>query len=402
MSNHSNKKSILTILTVIVFVLGGTFLITIFARGYKLSFNLKNTPSFSSTGIISATSKPKGASVYVNDKLVTATDDTLNLSPDEYTIKIVEDGYLPWEKKIQVKKEVVYQTNTNLFRSVSDLKPITLTGAINPTLSPDGDFVVYSVASASAAKDNGLYLLQLVDNSIPFSKGSSKLLLSNQSNIDWSKYTFTFSPDSKQVLAQNKTNSTAYLLNIDSIDTKSLYDVSLKLSLIEKDWQTQIQEIIKTKLAKLPKELTEFISTASAQDILFTSDDKKILYLTNKDGNLIKNIITPPPAQSTQTQNRDIKANSYYVYDIEDDTNFLIGSKDTIYQPKWLNNSYNLVFVEDQKIQTIEYDATNKQTLFAGNFDKNAVYPWLDGSKIVTLTVPYNEAKENLYAIYIK
>lgn len=402
MSNHSNKKSILTILMVTIFIIGGTFLLTIFARGYKLSFNLKNTPSFSSTGIISATSKPKGASVYINDKLITATDDTINLSPDEYTIKIVEDGYLPWEKKIQVKKEIVYQTNTNLFRSVSDLKPITLTGAINPTISQDGDFVVYAVASASAAKDNGLYLLQLVDNVIPFNKTSSKLLVSNQSNIDWSKYTFTFSPDSKQVLAQNKINNSAYLLTIDSIDAKNLYDVSLKLSLIEKDWQTQTQEIIKTKLAKIPKELANFVSTSSAQDVLLTSDNKKVLYLAKQDGDLNKDIITPPPAQSTQTQNRDIKANNYYVYDIEDDTNFLIGNKNNIYKPTWLNNSYNLVFVEDQKIQTIEYDATNKQILFAGNFDKDAVYPWLDGSKIVTLTAPYNEAKENLYAIYIK
>lgn len=402
MSNHSNKKSILTIILVVIFVFGGTCLISFFAKGYKLSFNFKNTPSFSSTGIISVTSKPKGASVYVNDKLVTATDDTLNLNPGEYNIKIVEDGYLPWEKKIQVKKEIVYQTNTNLFRSVSDLKPITLTGAINPAISQDGDFVVYAVASASAAKDNGLYLLQLVDNVIPFNKTSSKLLVSNQSNIDWSKYTFTFSPDSKQVLAQNKINNSAYLLTIDSIDAKNLYDVSLKLSLIEKDWQTQTQEIIKTKLAKIPKELANFVSTSSAQDVLLTSDNKKVLYLAKQDGDLNKDIITPPPAQSTQTQNRDIKANNYYVYDIEDDTNFLIGNKNNIYKPTWLNNSYNLVFVEDQKIQTIEYDATNKQILFAGNFDKDAVYPWLDGSKIVTLTAPYNEAKENLYAIYIK
>lgn len=402
MSNHSNKKSILTIILVVIFVLGGTCLISFFAKGYKLSLNPKNVPSFSSTGIISVTSKPKGASVYVNDKLVTATDDTLNLNPGEYNIKIVEDGYLPWEKKIQVKKEIVYQTDTNLFKSVSDLKPITLTGAINPAISQDGDFVVYAVASASAAKDNGLYLLQLVDNVIPFNKTSSKLLVSNQSNIDWSKYTFTFSPDSKQVLAQNKINNSAYLLTIDSIDAKNLYDVSLKLSLIEKDWQNQTQEIIKTKLTKIPKELANFISTTSAQDILLTSDNKKVLYLAKQDGDLNKNIITPPPAQSTQTQNRDIKANNYYVYDIEDDTNFLIGNKNNIYKPTWLNNSYNLVFVEDQKIQTIEYDATNKQILFAGNFNKDAVYPWLDGSKIVTLTAPYNEAKENLYAIYIK
>ena len=53
-------------------------------------------------------------------------------------------------------------------------------------------------------------------------------------------------------------------------------------------------------------------------------------------------------------------------------------------------------------IQTVEYDNTNKLTLFAGNFDKNVVYPWLDGSKIITLTAPYNNAQENLYSISIR
>ena len=58
-------------------------------------------------------------------------------------------GY--WQKDIEIKKEVVYQTNTQLFRSSPDLKAITTTGAINPTLSPNGNLVIFSVASASAS-----------------------------------------------------------------------------------------------------------------------------------------------------------------------------------------------------------------------------------------------------------
>jgi hypothetical protein len=68
----------------------------------------------------------------------------------------------------------------------------------------------------------------------------------------------------------------------------------------------------------------------------------------------------------------------------------------------WIANSNNFIYIEDQKIQTTEYDNTNKQTLFAGNFNKNAVYPWLNGSKIIILIAPYNNAQENFYSISIK
>lgn len=395
-----NKKSLLIMTSVLIFIIGATTGIILYAKGYKIS--TKGKISFLATGIISATSKPKGASVYINDRLITATDDTINLTPDDYTIKIVKDGYLPWEKNIKVQKEIVYQTNTQLFRSSPDLKPITLTGAINPSVSPDNSLVVFSVASASATKDNGLYLLRLNDTATSLFKSSTEQLSSNLSNINWSDFVFTFSPNSKQILATNPIKDINYLIDLSTTTNyKNLYDVTARLSLIKEEWRLQEQDIIKTKLTLIPKELQPFISTTSAKSIIFNEDDTKVLYLAQADGNLKKDIITPPPAQSTQNQSRDIQKDNYYVYDFKDDTNFWVGSKD-LYRPAWVANSNNLIYIEDQKIQTIEYDNTNKQTLFAGNFDKDAVYMWLDGSKVIVLIAPYDNAQENLYSITIK
>ena len=396
-----NKRSLLVIFFVLIFIIGTTIGITFFAKGYQIS--TKGKIGFLATGIISATSKPEGASVYINDRLITATDDTINLTPGDYTIKIVKDGYLPWQKNIQVKKEIVYQTTTQLFRSAPDLKPITVTGAINPAVSPNGSLVAFSVASASATKDNGLYLLELGNKCcFIFTKDSAKQLSSNLQNLNWSDFTFIFSPNSKQILANNAVKNINYLIDLSTTtDYKNLYDVTAKLDLIKEEWNIQEQEIIKIKTALLPIELQPFVSTISAKTIIFNEDETKVLYLAQIDGNLKKDIITPPPAQSTQSQSRDIKKDNYYVYDFKDDTNFWLGSKD-LYNPNWIANSNNLVYVEDQKIQTVEYDNTNKQTIFAGNFNKDAVYPWLDGSKIITLIAPYNNAQENLYSITIK
>lgn len=402
MNQHSNKKSLLLISIVSFSIVFLTLIISFIARGYKI--NLKQGTILTATGILSATSEPKGASVYLDEKLVTATDNTLNLSPNTYTVKIVKDGYLPWQKTIQIKKETVYQTNTQLFRSVPDLKPITYTGAINPIVSPDNTKIVYAVASASASVDNGLYLMELTNSfSLNFTKNTAKQLSQNLANINWTDFTFEFSPNSRQVLATNSLKNVAYLISLDTaINPKNLYDVTPTLNTIKTDWQDQLSQQMNSKLAKVPTVLQGLISTASAQDLQFSASEEKILFLAQKDGNLETNLITPPPSQSTQKQSRDIKAGNYYVYDLKDDTSFLIGSKNDIHNLTWLDSSDNIVFTNLQTIKVADYDGTNQQTLFAGNFNSNTVFPMPGGSKITTITSPYSGAPENLYTISIK
>jgi hypothetical protein len=402
MSNPSNKKSLTIILSVVALIVGGTFLISIIARGYQLNFkNLKSGSILQATGILSATSNPKAASVFIDDRLVTATDDTLNLSPGQYTIKISKDGYLPWQKTIQIKKETVYQSNAQLFRSVSDLRPITLSGAINPIMSPDGSKIIYAVASASASLDNGLYQIALNDSIIPLGQNLPRQLAPNFPNIDWSKFTFSFSPNSRQVLANFK--DTHYLISLDSpITLKNIQDVTARLSLIKEDWQNQSLQMTLAKLDHVPAEIKNLVSTDSAKNISLSPSEDKIFYLAKTDGQVKENIVSPPPAQSTQTQTRQVKKGNFYVYDLKDDTNFLIGNNSALLNPLWLPNSNDIVFIEDNKIKVIEYDGTNKQILFAGNFNKDTVFPWSDGSKIVTLTSAYIGAPENLYSISIR
>jgi len=402
MNQHTNRKSILLISIVSFSIVFLTFIISLIARGYKI--NLKQGTILTATGILSATSEPKAASVYLDEKLVTATDNTLNLSPDTYTVKIVKDGYLPWQKTIQIKKETVYQTNTQLFRSVPDLKPITYTGAINPTVSPDNTKIVYVVASSSASIDNGLYLMELNNTfSLNFSKNTAKQLSQNLSNVKWSDFSFQFSPNSRQILATNSIKNISYLISLDTtINPKNLYDVTPTLTTIKTDWQNQLNQLMSSKMAKIPLELQDLVSTASAQDLQFSASEEKILFLAKKDGNLRQNIVTPPPSQSTQPQSRDVKEGNYYVYDLKDDTNFLIGSKNEIFNLSWLDSSDNIVFTNQQNIKVADYDGTNQQTLFAGKFNPSTVFPMPGGSKITTLVSPYQGAPENLYTISIK
>jgi hypothetical protein len=401
MKKNSNQRSLFILFSVASFIIISTYAISLIARGYR--FSIKDGLVIKATGMVSAISRPKGASVYIDDKLVTATDDTINLTPGVYSLKINKDGFLPWQKTITIKPETVYQADIQLFSAVPDLKPLTVTGAINPSANIDNTKIVYSVASASATKDNGLYLIE--SNGLPISliRGISHQLSPNTATINWSKFTFVFSPNSREILATSIDNKTNYLLNLDApIQPTKLTDATDKLSTIKQEWQTQTTILLTAKLDRIPKDIQSFVATSSAKNIQLSSDENKILYLAQSDGNITKNIITPPPAQSTQNQSRAVKKDNYYVYDIKDDTNFLLGNIKDLSNPSWLPNSNNIVFVQNQNLYVIEYDGTNQQTLFSSNFDPNCVYPWVDGSKIVILTSAYPSAPANLYTISTK
>ena len=402
MNTKKDKKGLLIFSLVFTFIICTTYLISIYARGYQINF--KKGLSLSATGLISATSKPKSAPVFINDHLVTATDDTINLTPDNYIIKIAKDGYFPWVKKVTIKKEVVYQTDSHLFRSVPDIKIITPIGAINPTISSDNSKIIFSVASASASKDNGLYQFDLSSSSIfPINKSNLHQLAPNFHGIDWSKYTFEISPNSKQLIATSSINKTSWLINLEEpINQNNIKDISIRKDLVLQEWKDQETTQISEKINKLPPIFKNFVSTQSAKNIQYNQTEEKVLYLSTSDYKL-EQIIPPPLDQSTQTQERNIKKDNWYIYNLKDDTNFIIGSKNDIFNPSWLNNSNSIVCVQDKSIKVIEYDATNKQTIFTGKFINNMVYPSINGNQIIILSNLYsNDNAENLYSLTIR
>lgn len=182
-------------------------IITIFfARGYQIDFTKKTV---SGTGILVATSDPDGAEVLINGKLKTATNNTINLEPGKYTIRLEKDGFSAWEKSVDIKKEEVFKTNAFLFPKVPDLRPLAFTGALNPTISPDGTKIVYSVASASAEK-NGVWIADTSRSAIlsPLGAPADLRQVVKQSPLLPAKETkFMWSPDSKEVIAYlEKTN----------------------------------------------------------------------------------------------------------------------------------------------------------------------------------------------------
>lgn len=93
-------------LLVIIVILGSTTLLYLFLAGWRPSFIFtESSPTFEvkQTGMISAKSDPQGANVYLDGKLLTATNNTLSgIQPGKHKLRIVKNGYVDWEKEIEV------------------------------------------------------------------------------------------------------------------------------------------------------------------------------------------------------------------------------------------------------------------------------------------------------------
>jgi len=144
-----NQRLLIT-LGVLSFLIIGTYIAIKWAEGYRYNLSQRMVEG---TGLLVANSMPQGASVYLDDLLTTATDDTLHLQPGDYQIRLEKDGYTPWQKKLKIEKELVTQTNARLFPSVPSLSAITVNSATDPHASPDGQKIAYKIGAKVLGSD---------------------------------------------------------------------------------------------------------------------------------------------------------------------------------------------------------------------------------------------------------
>ena len=390
------KKQILFPLLIISVLLLATTLIVFYGKGYRFDFG-QGKPDFFGTGLLVATSEPNGAQVFVDGHLTTATDNTLDLAPGEYTIKIFKDGYFPWEKKLKIKKEVVTKADALLFPNAPKLENITNVGVKNPVLDPSKTRLAYSIASQSARK-NGIYILDLTTRPI-LTLQSSSTQITDDTTDQFSNSTFAFSPDGSQLIATTSAQ-TSYLLDINGLNSNP-QDVTATLANVNSDWERQKSEQDKSRLDSLPKELRQVIS-ANFNVFEWSLDDTKILYEASSSA-LLPIIINPRlVGVDTTSEQRKLDKGSIYVYDVREDKNYKIENK----SPKnlhWFPESNHLIYIADQKIDIMEFDGSNNTTIYAGPFVDNFVFPWPDGSKVIILTNLGNpNITPNLYTIVLK
>src|SRR3989338_2860187 len=400
------KRVVVTGIMIFSFLLIGTLIGIFYAKGYRIVPN-NGSPMVEGTGLLVLTSKPDAAKVFVNNQIATATNNTINLTPGDYEIKIVKDGYFAWNKKITIKKEVVSRADALLFPTALKLESTTSTGAQNPVLDSTETLIAYTVSSASAQK-NGIYVLDM--NSKPILNiGGASTQIADNSFVDFSNALLEFSPDGTQLLATVSLgiNPATYFLSTKGFSDR-FQDVTETILQIKNTWEKQKAEKIKKLIDDQNNKLTDLINE-NYQNPTFSLEQDTVLYEASRSAN-IPILITPRVIGTDSTpEERNIQKGNLYVYDIKEDRNYLIFDRSQLRKDEnmprftWYPDSRHLVFVKDRKINVTEYDGGNVTTVYAGPFVDDFVFPWNDGNSLVILTnLNIDEAPINLYRLILK
>lgn len=369
-----SKRFIVSIITLLVIAFFAGIAI-FFAKGYTFSPQQKKIVG---TGIINITSEPDAASVFIDGHLTTATNATISsLSPKKYSVKVVKEGFIPWEKEISVKEGVVTPIKLTLFPAIPSIYPLTFNGVVSPSLSPDGSKLAYIVPTGKKA---GIWVWTMAKNQpISFVRSSEPHQIASNTITDFSKATLKWSPDSKQVLAA--VNTSNYLLDADNLNVEPR-DITPVLSATLKGWEEDTISKDQARIAVIKDGKLKKIASDSAY-LNWAPDETKFM------------------AKKEPISDKDKLVSDIKVYDVEEGGEYqLPPAKSHI----WLPDSRHIVLVEDSSISLLDFDGTNKAVIYAGKFEDSLIFPWPDYSRLVFISsFPTPTASEpNFYGVNLR
>lgn len=382
-----SKRFLLTLLTLAVLAVAGIVAAYI-AKGYRVS---PETRTIVGTGILSVTSIPDQASVYLDNALITATNANINsLEPKEYTVRIVKEGFIPWEKKISVNVGLVTDIKATLFPALPSIYPLTFNGVEKPILSEDSQNLAFIVPGRE--KKSGVWVWTMKDAQIGFARGGEPhQIMLPPTDVSLSEATLSWSLDSKQVLVS--VSGRNYLLEQSKLNDPPR-DITPILPSTLKTWEEDAKALKLTKIQTIKDLNMQKIASNSAY-LKFSPDETKFIY--SEDG-------------KSDFKSVDIKLNK--TYDLPASLSYA-----------WLPTSLHFLLVDladenatldeekikkgefpSSKISIVEFEGTNKSEIFIGNFDPLHVFPWPDASRVVmvySLPTP-TASRPNMYGVNLK
>ncbi len=368
-----SKRFIITIVTLII-IAAATGVAVFFAKGYSFSTKEKRIVG---TGIVTITSQPDAASIFIDGHLTTATNATISsLPPKSYSVKVVKEGFIPWERSVIVKEGLVTDLKITLFPAIPSIYPLTFNGVINPVLSPNGSKLAYIVPTGKKA---GVWVWTQNNNQpIAFIRSSEPHQIASNTTTDFSKAKLKWSPDSKQVIATIDSDliggpQNNFLLDADKLNPDPR-DITPTLTATMQGWDDDKKLTMESRVQNI-KDL-KFRKIASDSAVLHWSPDET-KFMAGKDNINMK------------------------VYDLEEGKDYSLPQAKSYL---WLPDSRHVILVEDTAISLLDFDGTNKAVIYAGTFADSFVFPWSDSSRLVIISSSPTPTASlpNLYGINLK
>ncbi len=384
-----SRRFIITIITLVVLALVAAIAIFL-AKGYTVSTKEKRIVG---TGIINISSEPDAASVFIDGHLTTATNATVSsLPPKSYSVKVIKEGFIPWERSVEVKEGLVSALKITLFPAIPTIYPLTFTGVVNPVLSPDGAKLSFIVPTGKKA---GVWVWTMSRNQpIAFARSSEPHQIAETRVVDYSNATLRWSPDSKEVLAtvgKNNFSLNNESLNSDPRDITAILDSTLK----GWDEDTKAKDIARIESIK---DLNIQKIASSSSSLRFSPDETKFMFVESSVSSRQSSDSLKAGSEAKPKPEDSLK---FKVFDIEAGKSYDLPSAKV---HSWLPDSRHIIMVEEGIISIVDFDGTNKAIIYAGKFEDSFVFPWPDSSRLVIISsFPTPTASEpNFYGINLR
>jgi hypothetical protein len=368
----------ITLITLVAIAAIGAVAIFL-AKGYTFSPTEKRIVG---TGIITIASEPDSASVFIDGHLTTATNATISsLSPKGYSVKVIKEGFIPWEKQVNVREGLVTELKVTLFPAIPTIYPLSFNGVKNPVLSSDGASLAF-IVPPSAGKKAGVWVWTQVRNQpIAFARSAEPHQIVSNTTADFSQAKLRWSADSKQVIATVGNNN--YLVEADRLNNDPR-DITPILEPTLASWEEDRKDKETSRVLAIQDIKMREIASSSAS-LSWSPDETKFMVIKSSE-------VSPQFSDKTEEAR---------VYDLEQKKDYGLPVARV---HMWLPNSTHIILVEEKTISVVDFDGTNKAIIYAGSFQDDFVFPWLDASRLVIISsFPTPTASEpNLYGINLK
>lgn len=378
------------------------------AKGYRYQ---TDTGTFSGTGIISVSSLPDQASVYLDGHLTTATDDNItSLPPQNYKVRIVKEGYIPWEKDIDVKQGLVSEIKATLYRSIPTIYPITYSGVDYAVLSPDNLKLMYIIPNGlegglAAERKSGIWVWVMSStNGIGIGTGDQQRQIIQSAGVDYSQAKYRWSPDSSQIFVDLPDRK--LLLDINRLNDVPR-DITANYVATLKSWDETEAQTRLTRLNQIDDPVLRKTASDSAT-LKWSPDETKILYSDAQGNYKLNDLNLVKEYELPKASSYSFLPDSKHLVMVESEgakvTDATKGSKVSSPKPSPSGN----LSIKDQfaqsRISIIETDGTNKAEIYYGSVQPSVVVAWPDNSRLVVISsLPTQTASQpNLYGINLK
>ncbi len=367
-----------------------TTVIFLYTSGYRVLREESVNVDFKRTGMISAKSIPEGANVYLNGVLKTASNDTIQaLDPGTYQLRIVRNGFVTWEKDVEVFAELVTDITAVLISQSPRLEPLTNTGARMPVISPTLSKLAYFSKDGT---ESGVWIIPLTNTGLSLFRAEPYIaiedtfntIFSNGKSIEWS-------PDEKELLVQGP-NDLFYVIDIGTKAVES----TTSPDAVRNEWE-EIRHVKRADFLSRIDIPENMLIIANAPETMWSPDEKKFLY---------------------KVTNEEAGTTEYRVYNMEkpipvgekvDNLVFTLNADDPQPVVTWYADSFHLILVEgnteEEKrgvISLIRIDGTNKTEIYNNTMYSQNVYSSPGGDKLIFLTSFKSGGQTDLYTIGIR